>query len=161
MKSSPRSRIQKISALSLFFCVILAISSCTPKQHGRLNTLQPEALLNVRLVNYGLQVPFCGAIIQVYRDGSYVLKVWRINLKDRPPNTYRGTITPQLMYSLKLVCSTSVVQNVDGVPTYDFEPDDSHHRPPKVILELLETVYPRSRQKHSVREIPTKWRISL
>ena len=140
----------KMSILCSLLSIVLPIASCVPKAHKSLNTKEPhvtesEGLLNVREMLYGLQTPFCPLIIQVNRDGSYVLKRWRIGLKDKAPETYSGTISPQLVNELGLIVQSSAIQRVEGVPTYEFSMDDDSHRPPKAVFDLLEATYPRSR----------------
>ena len=128
-----------------FLLLVLFFTSCAPRRSGAVHVMEPETLLNVREVVYVLKSSFCPVIIQVNRDGSYVLKRWRIDLKDQPPKIYSGKISSHLLNELARILSSKTIQDINGVPTYDFDPEDSHHRPPTAILDLFEAVYPRSR----------------
>lgn len=131
--------VRAFFALNLSAFVLLGLVSCVQKTSRKLGLVGATPLLVVHenLYDGGWK---CRSEIRVGTNGVYT---WEIPNRDKPNGIFTGQLSPFLTTQLGELVRTGSFGVVEGVPTYECYPDDSHHSIPKPILKLCETVMSR------------------
>ena len=124
------------------FALLLAVcSSCAPKaREPNAKADVPLMVLNVKLYDDGWKNV---GSIRLFHNGTYLFHVANTSSPASIPDEYRGEVSTQLCSQLESLVASNVVTLVNGTPTFDYYPDDSHHSQPKPIEGLYRTVIGR------------------
>jgi len=135
----------KRSAYSFFvlglLLLLLSCFSCTPA------TKEPSQRKSSTLIVLDVMLYEDGwkscASIRLDRRRTYSLKLRVPPSPATALKEYHGEVSLQLCSDLESLVASNTIHLVEGIPTFVYYPDDSHHSKPQPIERLYRTVMGR------------------